>query len=74
MIDPAAFFRNAVPLHAEKRASSDVLYLWSYGAIFIAKAEGGELSFSIVEPESEDMDLLIKGAGADRVLEVYARG
>ena len=73
MIDPVAFFRDAVPLHAEKRASSDVLYLWSYGAIFLAKAEGGEVSFSIVEAESEEMDRLLRGAGADRVLSVYSQ-
>lgn len=70
---PDVFFGAAVPVHAEKRPFSVVAWWWSRGAVWQAEAfSSGELRFAIVEPDSPEMAELVRLAGADRVLEVYA--
>lgn len=71
-MDLEAFFSSAVPLHAEKRPSSAVAWWWSGGVVWRAEAfAAGELRFRVVEPDTPEMEELVRLAGADRVLDVY---
>jgi hypothetical protein len=73
MMDLEAFFTSAVPLYAEARAFSAVAWYWSAGVVWRAEAfSAGELRFKVVEPDTAEMEELVRGAGADRILEVYS--
>lgn len=70
--DVEAFFRLAVPLWSQNAPSRAVCYWWCRGAILRGELKApGEIDFSIVRPDTPAMEELLRGAGPDRVIELW---
>jgi hypothetical protein len=72
-MDLEEFFRLAVPIHSVADPAGVVCYWWARGVIFRGSLRGpDEMTFDIVEPDSPDMEELVRETGSDYLLEVYS--
>lgn len=68
-----AFFASAVPLFSFVARGRAVCFWWCRGAVLRGEVRSsGEVLFELVDPDTPEMEELVRGAGADRLLEVYA--
>ena len=72
-MDLEEFFQLAVPLYSVAEPSGVVCYWWARGIILRGSLrEPDEMTFDVVEPDSRDMEELVRGAGSDHLLELYS--
>lgn len=73
-MDLEAFFRSAVPLYAVAEPARAVCYWWCRGVILRGAVDGGpDVHFELVEPDTPEMEELVRCAGPDLLLELYSR-